>query len=96
MIIALQTLVFFRESLLTALDRLLRPYYKHLALAFSRSGHIDEDEEVDDQVFAEYDDEKGVTFYPPMYAQRYAAVSDCLMDDRWCGKLEKVIYPLLP
>lgn len=91
MIIALQTLVFFRESLLSALDSLLRPYYKHLTLAFTRSGNVLEDEESDDQVFAEYDDEKGVVFFPPMYAQRYAAVSDWLMDDRWCGKLEKVV-----
>ncbi|XP_050553191.1 uncharacterized protein LOC118262371 isoform X2 [Spodoptera frugiperda] len=91
MIVALQTLVFFRESLLSALDSLLRPYYKHLTLAFTRSGNVLEDEESDDQVFAEYDDEKGVVFFPPMYAQRYAAVSDWLMDDRWCGKLEKVV-----
>ncbi|XP_026728682.1 uncharacterized protein LOC113494504 isoform X3 [Trichoplusia ni] len=91
MIVALQTLVFFRESLLTALDRLLRPYYKQLTLAFSRNGAIADDEEPEEQVFAEFDDDKGVVFYPPMYAQRYAAVSDCLMDDRWYGKLEKVV-----
>ncbi|XP_022823813.1 uncharacterized protein LOC111354527 isoform X2 [Spodoptera litura] len=91
MIVALQTLVFFRESLLSALDGLLRPYYRHLTLAFTRSGNDLEDEESDDQVFAEFDDEKGVIFFPPMYAQRYAAVSDWLMDDRWCGKLEKVV-----
>ncbi|CAH1643663.1 unnamed protein product [Spodoptera littoralis] len=91
MIVALQTLVFFRESLLSALDGLLRPYYRHLTLAFTRSGNVLEDEESDDQVFAEFDDEKGVIFFPPMYAQRYAAVSDWLMDDRWCGKLEKVV-----
>ncbi|KAH9645783.1 hypothetical protein HF086_012510 [Spodoptera exigua] len=91
MIVALQTLVFFRESLLSALDRFLRPYYKHLTLAFTRSGNVLEDEESDDEVFAEYDDEKGVVFFPPVYAQRYAAVSDLLMDERWCGKLEKVV-----
>uniref|UniRef100_A0A2A4JR26 Small RNA 2'-O-methyltransferase n=1 Tax=Heliothis virescens TaxID=7102 RepID=A0A2A4JR26_HELVI len=91
MIVALQTLVFFRESLLAALDRIFRPYYKHFTLAFSGSGNALQDEEADDQVFAEYDEEKGVTFYPPMYAQRYAAVSDCLMDERWCGRIEKVV-----
>ncbi|XP_063891069.1 uncharacterized protein LOC110379170 [Helicoverpa armigera] len=91
MIVALQTLVFFRESLLTALDRIFRPYYKHFTYAFTGSGNGEEDEDGDDQVFAEFDEEKGVTFFPPMYAQRYAAVSDCLMDERWCGRLEKVV-----
>lgn len=88
MIIALQTLVFFRQSLLSALDRLLSPYYKRFTLTFAR--HISEDEEEEEEVYADFDDEKGVIFYPPMYAQRYAAVTDCLMDERWCGKLEKV------
>ncbi|KAG6457074.1 hypothetical protein O3G_MSEX010095 [Manduca sexta] len=90
MIIALQTLIFFRESLLTALDRLLRPYYNRFSLTFNRNGNDSDDDESDEQVFADYDDEKGVVFYPPMYAQRYAAVSDCLLDERWVGKLEKV------
>ncbi|XP_059054179.1 uncharacterized protein LOC131848374 [Achroia grisella] len=90
MIIALQTLIFFRESLLTAIDRLLRPYYKYFLL-FNHNGNVIEDDDSEDHVFAEFDDEKGVVFYPPVYAQRYAAVSDCLMDDRWCGKLEKVV-----
>lgn len=96
MIVTLQTLVFFRESFFNAIDRLVRPYYKQLSLGFfSGSGTDLEDEE--DQVFSEFDDEKGVTFYPPMYAQRYAAVSDCLLDERWCGKIEKVllIYKLI-
>lgn len=88
MIIALQTLVFFRESLLSVVDRLLGPYFNRFTLTFA--GHISEDEEEEDEVYAEFDDEKGVIFYPPVYAQRYAAVSDCLMDERWCGKLEKV------
>ncbi|KAJ8734592.1 hypothetical protein PYW08_013842 [Mythimna loreyi] len=92
MIVTLQTLVFFRESLFNALDRLVRPYYKQLTLGlFAGSGTDSEDEEADDQVFSEFDDEKGVTFYPPMYAQRYAAVSDCLLDERWCGTIEKVV-----
>ncbi|CAG9575548.1 unnamed protein product [Danaus chrysippus] len=50
-----------------------------------------DDEDSDDHVFSEYDEEKGVVFYPPVYIQRYAAVSDCLMDERWRGKLEKVV-----
>ncbi|KAJ8734235.1 hypothetical protein PYW07_014786 [Mythimna separata] len=92
MIVTLQTLVFFRESLFNAVDRFVRPYYKQLTLGlFAGNGSDLDDEEVDDQVFSEYDDEKGVTFYPPMYAQRYAAVSDCLLDDRWAGKIEKVV-----
>lgn len=90
MIIALQTLVFFRESIFAAIDRFLRPYYKHLSLSFTRLGSVSDDDESEDHVFAEFDDEKGVVFFPPVYAQRYAAVSDCLMDERWCGKLEKV------
>lgn len=90
MIIAVQTLVYFRESVLTALNRLLQPYYKRFSLAFSRNDEQSDDEESDEQVFAEFDDEKGVIFFPPMYAQRYAAVSDCLMDERWRGRLEKV------
>lgn len=88
MIIALQTLIFFRESFITVLDRILRPYYKSLLLTGKDISAEDEDSE--DQVFAEFDDEKGVVFYPPMYVQRYAAVTDCLIDERWCGKLEKV------
>ena len=96
MIIALQTLVFFRESLFSALDRLVRPYYKQLTLGFfDGSGNDLEDEDTDDQVFSEYDEEKGVTFYPPMYAQRYAAVSDCLLDKRWSGKIEKVLLEIV-
>ncbi|XP_075990957.1 hen1 methyltransferase [Anticarsia gemmatalis] len=91
MIIALQTLVFFRQSFFGALDRALQPYYKHFSLVFNRNGEDSEDEEADDQVFSEFDDEKGVIFFPPVYAQRYATVSDCLMDERWCGKLEKVV-----
>lgn len=90
MIVALQTLIFFRESLLSALDRLLRPYYKRFSLVFSKSTIVSDDDESDEQVFSVYDDERGVVFYPPVYTQRYAAVSDCLMDERWCGKLEKV------
>ncbi|XP_053600608.1 uncharacterized protein Hen1 isoform X2 [Plodia interpunctella] len=89
MIIAIQTLIFFRESLLAVLDGLFRPYYKRF-LTFSRQS-VSDDEESEDQVFSEFDDEKGVVFYPPMYAQRYAAVTDCLMDERWCGQLEKVV-----
>lgn len=90
MIIALQALIFFRESLLTAINRLLRPYYKHF-LSLNRDENTSDNEDFEDHVFAEFDDEKGVVFYPPVYAQRYAAVSDCLMDERWCGKLEKVV-----
>lgn len=88
MIIALQTLVFFRQSLLSALDRLLSPYYKRFSLTFAR--HVSDDEEEEEEVYAEFDDEKGVVFYPPVYSQRYAAVTDCLTDERWCGKLVKV------
>lgn len=95
MIIALQTLIFFRESLLNALDRILRPYYNKLTLTFGRNGAVADDEELDEQVFAEFDEEKGVVFYPPVYLQRYAAVSDCLMDERWSGKLGKVGCSLL-
>lgn len=92
MIVALQTLYFFRDSLFNALERLVRPYFKQLTLGFFTGSGTDlEEDELEDQVFAEYDEEKGVTFFPPMYAQRYAAVSDCLLDARWCGKLEKVL-----
>ncbi|XP_013183355.2 uncharacterized protein LOC106129367 isoform X1 [Amyelois transitella] len=89
MIIAIQTLIFFRESLLAVLDGLFRPYYKRFLTSSRQS--ISDEEETEDQVFSEFDDEKGVVFYPPMYVQRYAAVTDCLMDERWCGKLEKVV-----
>ncbi|XP_050674299.1 small RNA 2'-O-methyltransferase isoform X2 [Leptidea sinapis] len=89
MIIALQILLFFRESLFRVLDTLLQPYYKKINLTFKEN--VSEDEDSDDQVFAEFDDEKGVIFYPRMYVQRYAAVSDCLMDERWNGQLEKVV-----
>ncbi|CAB3259144.1 unnamed protein product [Arctia plantaginis] len=91
MIIALQTLIYFRESFFTVLDRVLRPYYKRISIPFIKNVEDSEDEEPDEQVFSEFDDEKGVVFFPPMYSQRYAAVSDCLMDERWRGKLEKVV-----
>lgn len=92
MIIALQALVFFRESLLNALDRLLRPYFRRFSLKFSRHTIASEDDDDSEElVFAEFHDERGVVFYPPMYVQRYAAVSDSLMDERWNGKLEKVV-----
>nr|XP_032524665.1 uncharacterized protein LOC116775511 [Danaus plexippus plexippus] len=90
MIIALQTLIFFRESLIALINRLLSPCYSKLKLQIKGNDSSD-DEDSDDYVFSEYDDEKGVTFYPPVYVQRYAAVSDCLMDERWKGKLEKVV-----
>lgn len=90
MIITLQTLIFFRESFLNALDRLLRPYYNRLSLVFGRNGEPSDDEDSDEQVFAEFDEERGVVFYPAMYLQRYAAVSDCLIDGQWREKLEKV------
>nr|XP_026484585.1 small RNA 2'-O-methyltransferase isoform X2 [Vanessa tameamea] len=91
MIIALQTLIFFRESLIAVLDRFLRPYYKRLSFQFKVNDIYDDDDDSDEHVFAEFDDEKGVVFYPPVYVQRYAAVVDCLMDERWCGSLEKVV-----
>ncbi|XP_047514104.1 uncharacterized protein LOC125055680 isoform X1 [Pieris napi] len=91
MIIALQTLLFFRETLIRALDAFLRPYYKNFSLALTRQGDDSDDEDSEDHVFAEYHDEKGVVFFPPVYVQRYAAVTDCLMDDNWCGRLEKVV-----
>lgn len=87
MIIALPTLVFIQDAIFSAIGRLVRPYYKSFSLTFKS-----QDEEDDDQVFAEYDEEKGVIFFPPMYAQRYATFSDCLMDERWAGQLEKVIF----
>nr|H9JDT2.1 RecName: Full=Small RNA 2'-O-methyltransferase; AltName: Full=HEN1 methyltransferase homolog 1; Short=BmHen1 [Bombyx mori] len=91
MIIAIQTLIFFRQSLLTALDRLLRPYFQKFALSLTKSSFESDDDEPDENVFAEYDDEKGVIFFPPMYVQRYAAIVDCLLDERWSGKLDKVV-----
>lgn len=91
MIIALQTLIYYRQSLLAAIDRALKPYYRRLSLAFLGNAEDSEEEDADDQVFSEFDDEKGVIFFPPVYAQRYASVSDCLMDERWRGKLEKVV-----
>lgn len=90
MIIALQTLIFFRETLIRALDAFLRPYYQNLSFALTRQEDISDDEDSEDHVFAEYHEEKGVVFFPPMYVQRYAAVTDCLMDENWCGQLEKV------
>ncbi|KPJ06663.1 Small RNA 2'-O-methyltransferase [Papilio machaon] len=91
MIIALQTLIYFRESLLTILDRLIGPYYKRFSLSLIKKSSSSDDEDSDEQVFSEFDDEKGVIFFPPMYVQRYAAVNDCLLDERWNGKLEKIV-----
>lgn len=88
MIIIVQTLVYFRESLIGAIQNFLRPYYKSLIL--KKSDYDADDNGSEEMAFAEYDEEKGVIFYPPVYSQRYAAVVDCLMDDRWCGKLKKV------
>lgn len=92
MIIALQTLIYFRESLLIILDRLIGPYYKRFSFSLIKKSSSSDDEDSDEQVFSEFDDEKGVIFFPPMYVQRYAAVNDCLLDDRWIGRLEKVCY----
>ncbi|XP_073967543.1 hen1 methyltransferase isoform X4 [Choristoneura fumiferana] len=94
MIIALQTLIFFRESVIAVLERWLPPLgplFRQLLLTFSRSGLVIQDEETEEMVFAEYTDDGGVMFFPPVYAQRYAAVCDCLMDERWYEKLEKVV-----
>lgn len=92
MIITLQTLIYFRESLVTILHRLIGPYYKRFSFSLKNNNtNLDEDDS-EDEVFAAFDDEKGVIFFPPMYAQRYAAVNDCLLDERWCGQLEKVCY----
>ncbi|XP_072935151.1 uncharacterized protein Hen1 [Epargyreus clarus] len=90
MIIAFQTLIYFRESLLTALDWLIPiwPYYKKWAL--TKNGEVSDNGD-EEHVFADFDDEKGVVFFPPVYAQRYAAVADCLMDERWAGKITKVV-----
>ncbi|XP_013166440.1 PREDICTED: uncharacterized protein LOC106116927 [Papilio xuthus] len=91
MIIALQTLIYFRESLLIILDRLIGPYYKRFSFSLIKKSSSSDDEDSDEQVFSEFDDEKGVIFFPPMYVQRYAAVNDCLLDERWNGKLEKIV-----
>lgn len=91
MIVVVQTLIFFRESLFGVLQNLIGPYLTRLALSFRvKTDDDDEDGSVDEEACADYDDEKGVVFFPPVYAQRYAAVVDCLMDERWCGKLDKV------
>ncbi|CAH2068327.1 unnamed protein product, partial [Iphiclides podalirius] len=91
MIIAVQTLLYFRESLVTVLERLIGPYYKRFSFSLKNKDDNLDDDDSEEQVFAEFDDEKGVVFFPPMYAQRYAAVNDCLLDERWCGKLEKIV-----
>ncbi|CAG5041760.1 unnamed protein product [Parnassius apollo] len=90
MIVALQTLIYFRQSLLSVLERLIGPYYIRFSFLPNKDNDLD-DEDSEEQVFAEYDDEKGVVFFPPMYVQRYAAVNDCLLDERWSGKLQKVV-----
>lgn len=94
MIIAFQTLIYFRESLLTALDWLIPiwPYYKKWAL--TKNGEVPDNGD-EEHVFADFDEEKGVVFFPPVYAQRYAAVADCLMDERWAGKIAKVSVKFL-
>lgn len=65
------------------------PLFRQLLLTFSRSGLVIQDEETEEMVYAEYTNDGGVMFFPPVYAQRYAAVCDCLMDERWYEKLEK-------
>ncbi|XP_063373873.1 uncharacterized protein LOC134661657 [Cydia amplana] len=90
MIIALQMLIIFRESILALLNGWLPPFFNQLVRKLSDNGlHVKE--EIDDQVYADHDDECGVVFFPPVYAQRYAAVCDCLMDEQWFGRLEKVL-----
>lgn len=91
MIITLQTLIFFRESLISVIDRLLRPYYKRITGQLKTNDSSDDEDSFDEHVSAEYDNIRGVVFFPPVFAQRYAAVVDCLMDERWSGKLEKVV-----
>ncbi|XP_063547561.1 uncharacterized protein LOC134755014 [Cydia strobilella] len=91
MIIALQMLIIFRESFLALLNGLLPPFFTQLVRKLSDNGLVHVKEEIEDQVYADHDDECGVVFFPPVYAQRYAAVCDCLMDEQWFGRLEKVL-----
>ncbi|XP_063392643.1 uncharacterized protein LOC134678123 [Cydia fagiglandana] len=91
MIIALQMLIVFRESILALLNGWLPPFFTQLVRQLSENRLIHVKEEIEDQVYADYDDECGVVFFPPVYAQRYAAVCDCLMDEQWFGRLDKVL-----
>ncbi|XP_011555432.2 uncharacterized protein LOC105386545 isoform X2 [Plutella xylostella] len=91
MIIALQTLIFFRHTLVTVFHRFLRPYYRIFQLTFPKQESEEEEDGADEQVFADYHSKKGVVFFPPVYVQRYAAVTDCLMENEWSGKLHKVV-----
>ncbi|GBP96127.1 Small RNA 2'-O-methyltransferase [Eumeta japonica] len=90
MLIILQTLIYIRDSLLRAIDRVIRPVLFGTVFPAIKAAESDEDE-TEELVYADYDEEKGVVFYPPVYAQRYAAVFDCIIDERWHGKLEKVV-----
>ncbi|XP_041974051.1 uncharacterized protein LOC121729562 [Aricia agestis] len=89
MIIALQALYLFQKSLIAVFEQILEPYLKKIFFYKSTDVYLEEDS--DDDVYSEYDENKGVVFFPPVYVQRYAAVSDCLLDTRWRGQLEKVI-----
>ncbi|XP_063633848.1 uncharacterized protein LOC134804667 isoform X2 [Cydia splendana] len=91
MIITLQMLIVVRESILALLNGWLPPFFTQLLRQLSDNRLIRVKEEIEDQVYADYDDECGVEFFPPVYAQRYAAVCDCLMDEQWFGRVEKVL-----
>lgn len=86
MIVVVQTLVYFRESIFSAINKALG----YLSLSLGRDSDDGEDEEFE-EVFSDYDEKTGVVFFPPVYLQRYAAVLECLMDKRWRGKIEKVV-----
>lgn len=38
---------------------------------------------------AEFRSGIGIQFFPPVYVQRYNAVKNILLDERWCGKIRK-------
>ncbi|XP_044730026.1 uncharacterized protein LOC123293315 isoform X2 [Chrysoperla carnea] len=38
-----------------------------------------------------YDSERGLQFSPPLYSQRYLAVQDLIRDERWNGKIHKIV-----
>ncbi|KAJ4444026.1 hypothetical protein ANN_05815 [Periplaneta americana] len=45
---------------------------------------------------AEFGSDVGIKFYPPVYAQRYLAVKNVLVDERWQGKIRKAEFGFFP
>lgn len=53
--------------------------------------HTEENKVTDTTASASADAEVGLTFDPPVYCQRYAAVQQILLNEKWRGQIGKIV-----